>query len=175
MNWLIPRGLRLSASIPVVVVLFACHGMPMNVPAEPGERVFGGDRVKVNRELTVPADKASVTFQYGRIVNGSLDRFDASCHFVMKEIRSTPQKIVPGEFRVTSVRYWEDFVAPDYRIPISGGEMITFEITLSLHSERQPGVHSLVCKHDDEHTDGRHLGRSEMQQALGDFARIIRH
>jgi hypothetical protein len=72
------------------------------------------------------------------------------------------------------VRYWEDFVAPDYRIHLSGGEFINFEITLNLASKQQPEVHSLECKHDDEHNDGRHLRLSEMQQALGNYARIIK-
>jgi hypothetical protein len=34
-------------------------------------------------------------------------------------------------------------------------------------------VYSLVCKHEDEHNEGRYLRLSEMQQALGDYARII--
>lgn len=171
----IQTAIRLSALIVIVTLLFACHGMPINIPADPGERVANGDRVQVDRELTVPADKASGILQYGKLVGGSaIDRFDASCRFVMKEIRKTPQKIAPGQFQVTDVRYWEDFVAPDYRIPLSGGEMITYEITLRLHSERQPEVYSLVCKHDDEHDDGRHLKLGEMQQALGDFARIMK-
>ncbi len=166
---------RLPVLLLTMMFLYACQGIPAGLPADPGERVLSGDRVQVNRELTVAAHKASVILQHGSIISGSgIDRFGASCRFVMKEIKNAPQKIVPGEFLVTNVRYWEDFVAPDYRIPLSGGEFINFEITLRLHSERQPGVYSLVCKHDDEHTDGRHLRLSEMQQALGDFARIIK-
>ncbi|MGD8576902.1 MAG: hypothetical protein PVG13_07420 [Thiohalophilus sp.] len=174
MNILLRASIRLLALVPVVTLLFACHGgTPMNVPADPGQRVLAGDRVQVARELTVPADKASIILQDGRIVS-SADRFDASCRFVMKQIRNVPQKIAPEGFLVTDVRYWEDFVAPDYRIPISGGEMITFETTLHLHSDKQPDVHSLVCKHDDEHNDGLHLRLKEMQQAIGDFARLIK-
>jgi len=157
-----------------VTVLFACQSIPGGVPVDPDERVMSGDRVKVNRELTVPAGKASVSLQNGRIVSGGIDRFVATCRFVMKEIKNTSQKIIPAEFQVTNVRYWEDFVAPDYRMHFSGGEFITYEITLRLHSEKLPELHSLVCKHDDEQNDGRHLRLSEMQEALGDFARIIK-
>ncbi|MDY6981408.1 MAG: hypothetical protein SV201_16170, partial [Pseudomonadota bacterium] len=119
-----------------------------------------------------PAQNASVILQHGRIVTGAADRFEASCRFVMKAGKNEPQMIAPDEFRVTNVRYWEDFVIPDIRqFPFSGGEMINYEITLRLHSAQQPEVHSLVCRHDDDSVDGRHLKVSEMQQALGDFAK----
>ena len=52
----IQTAIRLSALIVIVTLLFACHGMPINIPADPGERVANGDRVQVDRELTVPAD-----------------------------------------------------------------------------------------------------------------------
>lgn len=159
---------------PVVVVLFACQNMSANVSPDPAERVLNGDRIRVVSELSVPAHKASVMLQRGRVTSGSVDRFEASCRFVMKEIKNTPQKIASGEFRVSEVRYWEDFVAPDIRIPFSGGEFINYEITLRLQSEQQPEVYSLACQHDDDHINGRHLKVSEMQQALGRLARIIK-
>lgn len=174
MNRLSLHCVHRLACLPVVTVLCACQGMPANISTDPTERVLSGDRVKVIRELTVPAHKASVMLQHGRIVRGSADRFEASCRFVMKAIKNEPQTITPGEFQVIGVRYWEDFVAPDIQVPFSGGEFINYEITLRLHSEQQPHVYSLVCQHDDDHIDGLHLKASEMQRALGGFARIIK-
>jgi hypothetical protein len=175
------RGVDMDISLNTIAglvlvagLLGACQTTPAGLPANPSEHIYAGDRVRVSRALTVPADKASVILQYGQVTSGSsIDRFDASCRFVMREIKTTPQKVLPGEFIVTKVSYWEDFIAPDYRMPLSGYDFITYEVTLRLHAENQPDVYSLVCKHEDEHNEGRYLRLSEMQQALGDYARII--
>ncbi|TDY00616.1 hypothetical protein [Thiohalophilus thiocyanatoxydans] len=175
MNKLPLRHIHRLILLLFVVVLFSCQDMPANVSSDPAERILNGDRVRVVSELSVPAHKASVMLQHGRIINESVDRFEASCRFVMKAIRNAPQKIAPGEFRVSNVRYWEDFVAPDVRVPLSGGEFINYEITLRLQSEKQPEVYSLVCQHDDDHVYGRHLNVREIQQALSRLVRIIKH
>jgi len=176
MNRRLHTTIRLPVLLLTVTVLYACQATPAGLPKDPGERVVSGDRIQVNRELTVPADKASVKLQNGRIVSGSgIDRFVASCRFVMQAIKNTPQKIPPAEYQVTKVGYYEDFVGPDIRMGFAGGKFINYEITLYLESKQQPEVYSLMCKHDDEHIDGRHLKLSEMQRALGDFAKIIKH
>lgn len=167
--------LHTGTGMPVLLMLlYGCQGNPARVSIEPGERVVPEDRVQVVRELTIPADSASITLQYGNIVSGAVDRFDASCRFVMKKIKNIPQTIEPGYFRVTEIRYWEDFVIPDYRDIFFGDEFVNYEITLELSSAQQPGVHSLLCRHDDSSVDGQHLTVSEMRQALGDYAMILK-
>ena len=134
-----------------------------------------GDRLKVNREITIPANKASTILQHGKIQGGaSMDRFAASCRFVMREIKATNQKVIPDEFIITNVRYWEDFAGFGYRTPMSGPEFISYEVELRLGSDTQSEVHSLACKHDDENIFGRHLRLREIQQALGGFAQIVK-
>lgn len=175
MNLRLPPGNGLlPVLLLIVMLLYGCQGNPAHVSSEPGERVLPEDHVQVARELTVPAGRASIVLQNGNVVSGAVDRFVASCRFVMKAIKSVPQTIEPGTFRVTAVRYWEDFVIPDYRDIFYTDEFINYEITLQLNSAQQPAVHSLLCRHDDESADGRHLTVSEMQQALGDYARIVK-
>lgn len=50
--------------------------MPENVSSDPAERILNRDRVRVVSELNVPAYKASVMLQNGRIINRSVDRFE---------------------------------------------------------------------------------------------------
>ncbi|MDR9435387.1 MAG: hypothetical protein RI563_00815 [Thiohalophilus sp.] len=108
-------------------------------------------------------------------VAGAVVRFDANCPFVFKEIKNSPQTITPGELRVINMRNGEEFVVPDIRqLPFSGGEMISYEITLRLHRAKQSEVYSLLCRHDDDCVDSRHMKLNEMQQARGRFARIIK-
>jgi len=143
------------------------------VPEGP-EQIRSGDVVKLKREIIISSSKASMTLQNGQIQGTSIDRFNASCRFVMKQIMQTSQKVMPDEFIITNVRYWEDFGGFGYRMPLSGPEFIKYEIEMHLHSDKQPNVFSLTCKHDDEDVYGRHLRLSEIQQALGEFAQILK-
>ena len=157
-----------------IVLLSACAAGGRGIPST-AEQVRAGDVIKLNQELIVPAGKASVIIQNGQLQGGSsVDRFAASCRFVMHEITSTNQKLVLGEFIVSQVTYWEDFRTFGYRGMFSGPEFINYETTMRLQSEKQPAVYSLVCKHDDEEVDGRHVLLSEMQKALGGIAKIIK-
>ena len=171
--------LYLTGFIPLLVIgigMTACQATVTGrgVP-ESTEQVRTGYVLKLNREISIPATSASVILQNGQIQGGSsVDRFRASCHIVMQQIKQTSQRVTPDEFIITGVRYWEDFAGFGYRTPLSGPEFIKYEIEMRLHSDKQPNVHSLTCKHDDEDIYGRHLRMSEMQQALGDFAQIIK-
>lgn len=165
----------LISVLSAIIVLTACQATVTGrgVPEGP-EQVRSGDVVKLKREIIISASKASMTLQNGQIQGASIDRFNASCRFVMQQIMQTSQKVMPDEFIITNVRYWEDFGGFGYRKPLSGPEFIKYEIEMRLHSDRQPNIHSLTCKHDDEDVYGRHLRLSEMQQALGEFAQIIK-
>jgi hypothetical protein len=155
------------------IMLSACAG-GRGIP-DTSQQVKPGDEIKLNQELTVSAGKASVIIQNGQIQGGSsVDRFTASCRFVMREITTSSQKLVPDKFIVSQVSYWEDIRSFGYRGMFSGPEFINYETTMRLQSQKQPAVHSLVCKHDDEEIDGRHVLLSEMQKALGGIARIIK-
>ncbi|MDY6978400.1 MAG: hypothetical protein SV201_00850, partial [Pseudomonadota bacterium] len=97
MNRRMSTGLRLPVLLPAIMLLCACQGIPANIPTDPTERVTIGDRVQIQRELTIPAQNASVILQHGRIVTGAADRFEASCRFVMKAGKNEPQMIAPDE------------------------------------------------------------------------------
>lgn len=172
MNQRTPAGPALAPVLFAAWLLSGCQGLPAGAP-EAGERLQSGDRIAVQRTLTIPAGDASVTLQDGQITQGMVDRFTASCRFVMDRNKPQAQQVRPGEFIVTAVRYWEDFVALDFGALFRGGELATYETTLRLHSADQPEVYSLVCRHEDEQMDGRHLRSSEIQQALGDYAQLM--
>ena len=156
-----------------LVFLVACASVGRTI--NPAEQIRPGDVIKLNQRLTIPANMASVVLQNGQQQNGaSIDRFRASCRFVMHEIAKQQQILNPAEFTVTQVSYWKDIKTFGYGNMLSGPEFINYETTIRLHSDTQTAVHSLVCQHDDEDDDGRHVWLSEMQQALGTVARIIK-
>ena len=169
------RIIGLTAMLSLTIGLTACQLMVTSRGApDRAKRVNVGDILKLNHEIIIPATDASLIFQNGKIQGGTLiDRFGASCHFVMQQILPTPQRVIPDEFIITHIRYWEDSTGFGYRPQMPGPDFINYEFEMRLHSEKQPNVHSLTCKHDDEDDYGRHLRLNEVQQALGPFAQII--
>lgn len=168
------RNIYLLCLTFIFTSLIACQTQSSITSGGTG-RIKSGDILKLNHEITIQAHKASITLQDGKIIGAApVDRFHASCRFVMRKIMATRQKVWPDDLIVTKVSYWEYSTGIGYRTPLSGPDLINYEITFKLHSDKQINIHSLVCQHDDEDIHGRHLCLSEIQQALGSFANIIK-
>lgn len=161
-----------------------------------------GSRVILNRQLTIPPDRAGVFLQDGQVVapgyTGQLRSYYPHCKFEVRRPMPTAQTINPDEFVVTRVsRQWASAVdsgmlqyaavnrdmlrpvaAKDGRRRVadsdqdSGPNIRAFVTTMELGSDRQPHVARLVCAQWGYPHEDRHVTIKEIRRALGDLATL---
>lgn len=122
--------------------------------------VPAGSRLVLERELTIPGDRAAVYIQGGQVSSyWSVNPYYPYCKFEVRFPKDTPQKIQPDDFAVTRA-YQEtppmvraepqrfDGRARLVRVSAqdSGGVSATvFATTMWLRSDRQPDVSRMTC------------------------------
>ncbi|MBI3899515.1 MAG: hypothetical protein HY308_14655 [Gammaproteobacteria bacterium] len=117
-----------------------------------------GSRLTLQRELTIPADDASIYIQNGRVLPFSeIQKYEPHCRFAMRTRENTPRTVQKDEFLITQVRRdVSDGLTEIGPIrlaragvsigdTINDSEIMTFATRLRLNSATQPDVNSLNC------------------------------
>lgn len=173
-------GLRLLL-VCSVAVLAACQSSTSrngfwSSPLQPG------DQLEVRKELSIPAGKARVYLQHGRITSyGGSNQYEPFCYFLMRDPLPAGQVIRPGVFDVDSVRLNETSVMREFpvRVAVSlgiglGGDRmpIAQQFHYSLKSTEQANM-TLVCSGAfDEPLTAAPIRLPELREALGDYATV---
>lgn len=149
--------------------------------------------VEVTRTLPLKYKKARVHIQGGEVIRPrSVDRFDPSCSIGLNSKRDNKRLISainPGRFTIRDTRRRKDVSMskpmpvqlasnsdsiPVLHIAAGGiGPSTSFYITeFRLYSEEQPQVYDLICSYDTGGAMGHYLSLDEMNDTLGNAARI---
>lgn len=174
----------LLRSLPALAVLLgtltACIAPEQHGPESPRYRYPDGSRLLLARPFEIPADAATVRFQFGRLVApDAVQTLEPHCVLEVDTVRARPQRIEPDAFVVTQVQRNNsqlgaalDFLIRSAYADDETPSLVFYQTAFSLRSERQPGVRRLTCQHQ-QYAAGtgvpRHLTLVEIRQALGNW------
>lgn len=162
-----------------------CQSAPPLDPDAP-HSAYADDRVLVQlKELSIPAEAATVRLQFGHIVaRNGVEETEPYCIFELDSVRADPQTVHPDRYRVTAMqRRVQTFTGlpwPDYPLRVrfgndDGPSHVYFITAFRLHSAAQPQVRALTCQ-SNQMAPGiaimRHLTLVEIRAALGDYFRL---
>ena len=159
----------------LVVLLSACQSTTPSLTS-PYYAIPVGSKFVLHEPVTIPAGKASVYIQRGKIVpyNGR-DTYYANCQFEVYTIRSTAYTVQPDEFVVNKVRSRIElnrYFEPGTLLAQMGGGRgdITskyYARLFYLHSTKQPDVLRMTCGRWDYRAFSNQLTIDEIRGTLG--------
>lgn len=140
-----------------------------------------GSTLQLHQTLTIPAERARVYFQFGKVVGKlDVDQYHPSCNLLSYVVAEQPQIIQPDQFVVVAVSYNTELVGAGHGMLASGrlsgfglfmnddGPMAEiFTTILWLGSLKNPDIKRLECSEWREPLRERHLTLAEIRQALG--------
>ena len=135
----------------------------------------------IKKDIPVPADKARVYLQRGRVAWSSND-FEPFCYFRMRQPLPVAQAVSPGTLRIEYVSLNETDVAREIPVRFAGLSVmggggyrtpIAHQFRIGLKSDDQPDVRLLVCSGAfDMPQTAKPIRLPEMREALGAYAEI---
>jgi hypothetical protein len=135
-----------------------------------------GSKLTLNQEIAIPPDRASIFFQYGKIVPPAvLDQWKPNCKLELRKVSPKGQIIKPDEFIITKSRLDSDASwAPIYVADIgirsgAGTSPSNYGYHFFLKSNVQSQVRFLTCAQWWLPTDARYPTIREIRTALGDI------
>lgn len=173
--------MRRLALFAAFVLLAACQSAPLDLEDSPSAVIPAGSRLILRQDVSVPAGRASLLIQGGRVVSyAELNVYQAHCRLEVSRVQDTAQAVPADEFTITKVLYTERPMPGAAAALLAGravggirvGEGVgpyVFATHMVLHSARQPEVRSLTCQRWDDPANGVHLTIREIRQALGDI------
>lgn len=121
-------------------------------------RIKSGSKLILNQPLDIPAGKAHIYLQKGRMSSG-VDNYTVSCNVEVRNLG--PQSVQPDTFLITD--------ASDSQEWISRPDIMRFYKVLRLKSGQQPDVLKMVCQDWDGPLEGQSITVDEIKQAVGDY------
>ena len=165
-------------------------------PVSVKELVPVGSTLRLTQTIEVPANHAYVYIAYGKVMPfktyNTVEPRKPYCRIGFAKPEAKARPIQPDTFRITKIVEWEDYHGklgnPQWArldladVHIHGGfqfdglnfddggpPIIMYATILSLHSERQPGIHEMVCGHWDDQGIVEPLTLSQLKTALGNL------
>jgi hypothetical protein len=120
-----------------------------------------GSLLILHQDLKVPAGKAHVDIQAGRVVP-ALDNYNVGCEL---EVR----KLGPGVVSADTFTIRRAEVSREW---VNRPSVMRFYRTLYLKSESQPGVMNMVCQYWSYPLHGDEIPVADMREALGGIASL---
>ena len=144
--------------IVIGLVLAGCQSMATDDRTSYWFRMPPGSELVLNRELTIPAQRAHIMLQQGGPHTGSSSN-EVACRFEVRDLG--PRVIQPDTFLITGYsgqREWENHP-----------HTMRYYKTIRLKSERQSGILPMVCEYFDWPLHGRPITQAQIEAALGDY------
>lgn len=144
--------------------------------------IVAGNILVVTKSLVIPAGKARVTLQYGKIASVTeVEVYHPHCWFVSRVIKNEAQIINAGEFRITKVREIYESVQRTTGFPFAGISFASsssptadeYFTEMDIISATQSNISRLICSHWEDPSDAKHLTLKQINTALGGLANII--
>ncbi|MDH5572828.1 MAG: hypothetical protein OEY89_13770 [Gammaproteobacteria bacterium] len=168
------------------LLVFGCGLSPLRDPGSAAYVISVNEVVRVNKVITIESGHTRVFLQQGKIIDKQdLDEYSVNCNFEINTLADKPRYIKPGNFRVLKVvQRMDSVVRMQGQVQLASSDkslsgllgfrdspMMFEEVRISLHSDSQTDVRELACRGAvAEMPDMRLPRRSEIEQALGDFA-----
>lgn len=163
-------------------LLVACTGTSPKHPNQPALPV--GSKIQLNITADLPVGENSIYIQNQTLVSSAqIDKYQVFCSVLMNEYQQAnepQQKVEPGEFKVSRVRLYNDYVhqpviyanndspfwAPSF--------FIHFRTEIYLESASQPQVVALICTRQSVEYKkiGYYPQRPQFEAQLGDFVEL---
>jgi len=143
------------------LMLAGCQSMATDDRSSFWFRMPPGSELVLNRPLTIPAQRAHVMLQHGKVADAASER-EVACRFEVRDLG--PRIIQPDTFLITgysSQQEWEHY--PDTK---------RFYKTIRLQSKHQSGIMPMVCEYYDWPLYGRPVTLARIEEALGDYFRF---
>jgi len=170
--------MRALVLVGLTLLLSACQTFQGN-QASPYFVVPKGSTLTLNRDLSIPPDRPGVYLQLGKQSDtlGPINQYTPYCRFELRSLSDTPRTVRPEKFMITRVHQETPLagVPSGFRLARVSSEATgepayyIFATLLDLHSDTQPDVYRLDCRHYQyPFVTARHLSVDEIRQALGD-------
>ncbi len=157
------------------VLLSACHSWTAHNPVPAFAAISAGAKLTLNRDLTIPAGRASVFLQGGQLVTyAELNGYHPHCRFELRTIKDVAQTVTADTFVIERVRrdvvhsVGTDGAQRVRAFDHDGGPtFVVYATMLDLRTPAQPDVLRLTCGQWDDPYRATHLTVDEMRKALG--------
>ena len=172
------KGLVMKFTSVIILVLFLCSCVVL----QSYSGIKPGDVLWLKKTLVIPADKASVMYQYGEISTASeIEVYDPRCWFVSRVIKTKIQTINPDRFRILKIRdisstvqHATDFPFASLSFPLFLDNLaVEYFTEMDISSETQPEFHRLICSYWGDSSDEEYLSIKQINAALKGIAIII--
>ncbi|MGB5541624.1 MAG: hypothetical protein WBO37_16185 [Gammaproteobacteria bacterium] len=150
--------MKLRYLIIACLLLAGCQSMATDDRSSIWFKMPSGTKLVLNRELTIPAQRAHIMLQHGKLLPAASSS-EVACRFEVRDLG--PRVIQPDTFLITaysSQQEWENH--PHTK---------RFYKTIRLKSERQTGIMPMVCEYFDWPLQGRPVTQARIEEALGDY------
>jgi len=163
----------------VVIAIFIALQACSNIESYNG--IEAGNILELKERLTIRANSARISIQFGKIVNYSqIDNYYPHCWFISWKRKTEPQIIKVDKFEIISVIETFDLVKREsggFRLSAisvadSGLTAVEYITEIHLRSEKQPHIKRLICSHWEDPSDAAHLSLQQIQNTLGNIAAI---
>lgn len=166
------------------ITLTACSSVPAPVTS-PYYHIPAGSKLVLKQPLSIPPNTATVFIQYGKVVSPKQkENYYAHCWFTSWYVRDHAQHIEPDTFTITSSQQLEDVVSRHTNTMLAmnglgigmyegGGPMaLVYSTVMHIHSDKQPDIRRFGCGYWENPDDAQHLTVAQIQNVLGNIARI---
>jgi hypothetical protein len=176
--------MRILFIIFIIAVVTGCSGDLLTI-SSPYEKGFAGRHLVLTEPLTIPPNEARVRIQYGKLVRSAdIDQYNAHCWFQSWVVLDTAQIIKPDTFDVIDTQKNEEISKIQTQVLVAstalssnyfvqgGAAAVEYSTEYTIYSNLQPNIRRLVCNHWQNPSDGAHLKITEIQDTLGEIAKI---
>lgn len=159
-------------------VLSACQNtVAIDIETSPFYNIPAGSTVTLNQEMTFPPDEVSIYLFNGNVVpRATIDIYKPHCKFELYNMQPMAQTITPDTFTIRKIvdfnvqnmpsgRRYASFAVS--RFATSSPSYQPYTTYMYLHSDKQPNVYRLSCRHWEDPVDARYLTVSQIRQTLG--------
>jgi hypothetical protein len=140
------------------LALAGCQSMATDDRNSIWFKMPAGSTLVLNRELTIPAQRAHIMLQHGQVVSAASE-FEVACRFEVRDLG--PRVIQPETFQITGYSSQQEW--------INYPHTKRFYKTIRLQSEHQPGIRPMVCEYFDWPLTGRPVTLVQIEEALGEY------
>lgn len=138
--------------------LAGCQSMATNDRGSIWFRMPPDSRLVLHRELVIPAQRAHVMLQHGKVLTAASE-FEVACRFEVRDLG--PRVIRPDTFLITAYSSQREWVNQPHTK--------RYYKTIRLQSAHQADILPMVCAYTDWPFRGRAVTQAEIEEALGDY------
>lgn len=144
--------------------------------------IVTGNILLVKKMLVIPAGKARVTIQYGKVASiAEVELYHPRCWFISRVIENEAQIIDAGEFRIVTVKEKYESVQRTAGFPFAGLSFASsssptadeYFTEMDIVSNTQSNIARLICSHWEDPYDAKHLTLNQINITLGGLAKIV--